>query len=141
MKKTTIVFMALLLLLAGAGAAGGAWVQAAAGSANASATTLVEATNLKSGKAKSGGNWEVTLCWIPSVSSFADGYEILRSTTSGSGYAVIATVSGGSSSSYTDTTVSANQDYYYVTRATKNLWRSPNSNETSENTKGGATTC
>lgn len=141
MKKATVVSMALLLLLAGAGAAGGAWVQGAAGSANASATTLVEATILKSGKAKSGNNWEVTLCWIPSVSSFADGYEILRSTTSGSGYAVIATVSGGSSSSYTDTTVSANQDYYYVTRATKNLWRSPNSNETSENTKGGATTC
>jgi hypothetical protein len=76
----------------------------------------------------------VVLAWTPSASTFADGYEILRSTTSGSGYASIATVAGGATSTYTDTTVGFLTTYFYVVQAKKLAWRSANSNQASVTT-------
>ncbi len=71
----------------------------------------------------------VNLSWTATASAFADGYQVLRSTTSGSGYASVGSVSGRTTSSFTDTTPAFLTTYYYVVRSTRNTWRSGNSNE------------
>jgi hypothetical protein len=58
----------------------------------------------------------VTLTWTASSSSNIDGYNVYRSTSSGSGYTQINS-SLISATSYTDTSVTAGQTYYYVTTA------------------------
>jgi fibronectin type 3 domain-containing protein len=57
----------------------------------------------------------VTLSWTASTSSVS-GYNVYRSTTSGSGYTKLnsSLVTG---TSYTDSTVAAATTYYYVTTA------------------------
>ncbi len=59
------------------------------------------------------GSAQVTLNWSSVFS--ATGYNIWRSTTSGSGYSLVA---GNSGTSYTDTGLVNNQTYYYVVTAT-----------------------
>jgi fibronectin type 3 domain-containing protein len=56
----------------------------------------------------------VDLTW--DASTDAVGYNIYRSTTSGSGYTKINTSLDGTTA-YTDNTVAAGQTYYYVTTA------------------------
>lgn len=68
------------------------------------------------------GNASVALSW--SASSGATSYTLLRSTTSGSGYASLTTTSG---TSYTDTAVSNGTTYYYVARASNSAGTSGNS--------------
>jgi hypothetical protein len=76
----------------------------------------------------------VNVTWVQTTSSFADGYEILRSTTNGSGYAVVGTVAGRATTAYADATVAFSTTYYYVVRAKRNAWRSVNSNQASVTT-------
>lgn len=64
------------------------------------------------------------LSWTATASTFADGYEILRSATAGGPYTAIGTVSGRLTTTYIDTTTVFAATYYYVVRATKLLWRS-----------------
>ena len=61
----------------------------------------------------------VALTWTASASANIAGYNVYRSTTSGSGYTQINS-SLVSSTSYTDTTVATGQTYYYVTTAVDN---------------------
>jgi fibronectin type 3 domain-containing protein len=56
----------------------------------------------------------VDLTW--NASADAVGYNVYRSTTSGSGYTMINS-SPNLTTAYTDNTVSAGQTYYYVTTA------------------------
>lgn len=77
----------------------------------------------------------VNLSWTPTTSTFADGYEIFRSTTNGGPYASIATV--GLVTAHTDSGVAASTTYYYVVKAKKNLWRSANSPQASVTTPNG----
>lgn len=78
---------------------------------------------------------QVVLTWTATTSAFADGYAILRSTTSGSGYSQIATIAGRSTATYTDTTPALSTTYYYVVKATKgSAWTSLASNEASVTT-------
>lgn len=75
---------------------------------------------------------QVTLTWTASTSAIADGYRVLRSVTSGTGYTQVASVSGQSTSTYTDTTVVVSTTYYYVVTAYQGTsWTSVNSNQTS----------
>ena len=76
----------------------------------------------------------VNLSWTATSSTFADGYVILRSTTNGSGYAQIASVAGRTTTTYIDGTPAFVTTYYYVVQATKNNWRSGNSNQASVTT-------
>ena len=69
------------------------------------------------------------LTWTATPDAYASGYDILRSTTSGSGYAVIASVSGRTTTTYTDTTVAPLTTYYYVVRAVAGAWTSANSDQ------------
>jgi hypothetical protein len=84
--------------------------------------------NLLSFKAK------ITLTWT--TVALADGYDIYRSTTSGSGYALITHVSPGSTASYVDHGLNTNTNYYYVLQSSKNNWRSVNSSQASAHTPG-----
>jgi hypothetical protein len=76
----------------------------------------------------------VNVTWVQTTSSFASGYDILRSTTNGSGYALVGSVAGRATTSFVDTTVTFSTTYYYVVRAKRNAWRSANSNQASVTT-------
>jgi chitinase len=67
----------------------------------------------------------VPLEWTPVLA--ATSYNVKRSTTSGSGYATIATVTGPG---YTDATVSSGVTYYYVVSAITNGTEGSNSAQT-----------
>lgn len=75
----------------------------------------------------SGSNKVITARWLPSFGATA--YDLLRSTTSGSGYTVIATNLTTAKTSYVDTTVSSGTTYYYVARAKNSAGTSSDSPE------------
>ena len=73
----------------------------------------------------SGSSKAITLRWQPSYG--ATGYDVLRSTTSGSGYTAIASNLTAGKTSYVDTAVTAGTTYYYVVRAKNSVGTSGNS--------------
>ncbi len=75
----------------------------------------------------SGSNKAITARWLASFG--ATGYDLLRSTTSGSGYSVIASNLPADKTSYADTTASPGTTYYYVARAKNSAGTSGNSPE------------
>ena len=86
--------------------------------ASATSTNCVVALSIK-----------VKVTWTATTSTFADGYQILRSSTNGGPYSVVGTVSGLNTVTYTDSSVTFSTTYYYVVRATKVNWTSGNSNQ------------
>lgn len=77
----------------------------------------------------------VVVSWTPTASTAADGYEIFRSTTSGGPYASAGTVSGRTTSSFTDPHVAFATTYHYVVQSKRIGWRSASSNEASITTR------
>jgi hypothetical protein len=75
------------------------------------------------------GGATVSLSWTPSASSWASGYELLRSATSGSGYTPVGTVTPAAASTTGDNP--APGTWHYVLRTTFNSWTSVLSNEAS----------
>jgi hypothetical protein len=69
----------------------------------------------------------ITVRWLPSFGATA--YDLLRSTTSGSGYAMLASNLSTARTSYVDTTAAAGTTYYYVVRAKNSVGASGNSPE------------
>lgn len=65
-----------------------------------------------------------TLTWTATPDTYATGYQVWRSTTSGSGYTQVASVTPQTTTTWTDNTVSALTTYYYVVRAVANSWTS-----------------
>ena len=76
------------------------------------------------------GGSSASLTWIASVDTYASGYEIWRSTVSGSGYALVGSVTPGSATSGTDNPGSIGT-FYYVLESVFQNWRSVNSNQAS----------
>jgi hypothetical protein len=74
---------------------------------------------------------EVEVTWTATASSFADGYQVFRSATSGGPYTPVGTVAGRTTTSFTDTDVTFLTTYHYVVQATRDLWRSVNSAQAS----------
>jgi fibronectin type 3 domain-containing protein len=72
-----------------------------------------------------GSGKAVTVRWLPSFG--ATSYDLLRSTTSGSGYTLIASDLAADKTSYMDAAVSAGTTYYYVARAKNSAGTSGNS--------------
>jgi predicted phage tail protein len=70
-----------------------------------------------------------TLTWTATPDTYATGYQVWRSTTSGSGYTQVASVTPRTTTTWTDTTVSPLTTYYYVVRAVANSWTSAFSNQ------------
>jgi len=75
------------------------------------------------------GDAEVYLSWSASISGDVTAQRIYRSTTSGSGYALINTIADNTTTSFTDTTVTNETPYYYIVRAFDGSQESANSNE------------
>jgi hypothetical protein len=69
----------------------------------------------------------VTLTWTPTTSSAATGYDVLRSSTSGSGYSVVGTVTPRTAT--TTTNSPGGGTWYYVLQSSLENWRSSNSNQ------------
>jgi Fibronectin type III domain len=67
----------------------------------------------------------VDLTWTASPSSFATGYEVLRASTSSGPFVAVATVTGSSTVSYTDTGLAALTTYHYRIRSRSAAWASP----------------
>ena len=111
---------------------------AAAQSHTISSGTLAAPTELTAvrGTCQILSSTRVDLSWTATSSTFADGYEIFRSTTDGGPYGSIATVSPWTTTTYVDTTVAFSMTYYYLVQATRNAWRSPDSNQASVTTPG-----
>jgi hypothetical protein len=72
-----------------------------------------------------GSSKAITVRWLPSFG--ATSYNLLRSTTSGSGYAAIASNLSTATTSYVDTTAAAGTTYYYVAQAANSAGTSGNS--------------
>lgn len=77
----------------------------------------------------------IVVSWTRTASTWADGYEVLRSTTSGGPYSVVGAVTGQATESYTDSPLAFSTNYYYVVRATKGAWRSATTAEVSRTTR------
>ena len=70
-----------------------------------------------------------SLAWTPSISTQATGYRLLRSTTAGTGYEQVKTVTPVSATSTTDTPGSGT--WHYVLDTYAGSWASPSSGEAS----------
>jgi len=76
-----------------------------------------------------GGVSQVTLNWMPAAGDLVQGYNVLRSTTTGGPYTTIATWIANASPNYTDTSVTNGTTYYYVVSANNQIGTSDNSVE------------
>lgn len=74
---------------------------------------------------------QVTLNWMTAAGDLAQGYNVLRSTTSGRPYATIASWNANTSPTYTDTSVANGTTYYYVVSASNQNGTSARSAEIS----------
>ncbi len=97
-------------------------------SAQASATPIapVQAPAAPTGLTATAGNMQVALAWT--TVNGATGYNIKRSTTSGSGYTQVGT---STTASYTDSGLTNGTTYYYVVEAVNSAGTSPASAEAS----------
>jgi hypothetical protein len=75
------------------------------------------------------GGSSVTLTWVPSADAYATGYAVYRSTTSGSGYAFVSSVTPGTAVTTTDSPGSGT--WFYTLLTTFEGWSSTASNEAS----------
>ena len=94
---------------------------------SATAGTLVLTSSTPAtpaGLMATGTTGSVLLSWNPSIS--ATSYNILRSVTSGTGFASLVSVSG---STYADAAVTNGTSYYYVIAAVNSVGTSPNSTQ------------
>ncbi|MEX2292937.1 MAG: hypothetical protein WD691_04050 [Acidimicrobiales bacterium] len=76
----------------------------------------------------------IRINWTASPSTWATGYEVQRSTTSGGPYSTIATVSGVGTVTYLNGSLPFSTTYHYVVRATKGNWRSASTTQVSRTT-------
>jgi hypothetical protein len=107
------------------------WNVSASRSQTVATGTLLAPTGLTAvnGACAASLYWHVNLSWTATTSTSADGYEILRSITSGGPYTPLGTVVGRTTTTFVDTTPTFTRSYFYVVRAKRNLWRSPDSNQ------------
>ena len=78
-----------------------------------------------------GGISQVNLNWTPAAGDLAQGYNVLRSTTSGGPYTNIVTWTANTSPNYTDTSAANNTTYFYVVSANNQSGTSARSVEVS----------
>ena len=79
--------------------------------------------------ASGSGADSISLSWTASASTYAGGYNIHRSLTSGSGYALVGSVVGRSTTSHLDSGLTCGTAYYYVLESYFQNWTSVYSSE------------
>lgn len=136
-RLTATVCLGVVFVMSGAGAAWASFSSQSTAAATYTTATLAAASALSASNVNCVlivGS-KVQLAWAATPSTFADGYEIDRGLLAGGPYTQVGTVSGQSTTTFTDNSVVASTQYRYVVRATKAAWRSPNSNEASITTQ------
>jgi hypothetical protein len=126
-RRSVAILLAVALVAAGAVAAPATlarFVDQGASSISLSTDTLAPPTSLATS-----GTTSTSLTWVPSTDTYAAGYQVYRSTTSGSGYGLIGSVTPGSASATTDAPGAGT--FYYVLRSYFQNWQSVNSNQAS----------
>jgi hypothetical protein len=78
---------------------------------------------------------DIRLDWTPTADTYASGYKVLRSTTSGGPYTEIGTATPYTATTHTDTCPGSGT-FYYVFRSYYENWESTNSNEASTSVSG-----
>ena len=71
----------------------------------------------------------VDLSWTPTTSPQVTGYQVLRRTGTGS-YTTVANLTGRTTSTYNDTTVTTSATYTYLVKAVRNSWYADSSTAT-----------
>lgn len=135
-RAVVVALLAVMVGLAGRGVTEGVWADAPGVGANALSTAELLAPTGPSATASCDGvgRAKVVLGWT--VAARADGYDVLRSTTNGGPYTNVQHVTGGSSVSASDRSLSTGTTYYYVLRTTRNNWTSANSSQVQATTPG-----
>jgi hypothetical protein len=131
-RTGALLAAAVVLILAATPVTLARLVDSATPTATFATDTLAPPTSLTAAAATG-----ATLTWTPTVDTYASGYEVLRSTTSGSGYAFVKSVTPRTATTTTDSP--GNGTFYYVMRSVFQQWRSVASNQASV-TIGSATT-
>jgi hypothetical protein len=128
MRRPTLLIVASIVLAGSLSAAPVTLARFTASPASAASFatgSILPPTNLSA--SVSGGT--VTLTWTPTTSGVVTGYAVRRSTTSGSGYTTIATVTPRSATTTTDSPGTGT--FYYVLRSVFQNWDSVASSEAS----------
>ena len=111
-----------------------------AASNEASATTQAASANPPAApsnlSATASSSSQINLTWLDNATD-ETGYVVERSTTSGSGFANIATL-GANATSFTNTGLAASTTYFYRVRASNSAGNSAASNEASATTQASA---
>ncbi|MGH2727903.1 MAG: hypothetical protein ACRDKS_13105 [Actinomycetota bacterium] len=129
MRTRASVTLASLLVVVSAGAAFAFFTDSAPVGGNSFATATLQPPTGLAATASCQGLFtaKIVLSWTSA--SLADGYDVYRSTTNGGPYSNIAHVTGGSTTTYTNTNLNTGTTYYYVLRSTRNSWTSVNSSQ------------
>jgi hypothetical protein len=127
LRKLSILFLlaGLALVLAAALQQGGLGLSTDAFSNGSNAFTA-DTLNAPTGLTATGGS-SISLSWTATSDTYASGYHVLRSTTSGGSYTQIAQVTPRTTTTYVDSPGAGG--YYYVVRAYYQNWESVDSNQ------------
>ncbi len=93
------------------------------------ATLHPPTTLFASASCDGGGTAKVTLGWAETLSTFADGYDIYRSSTDGAPYAKIDRVIGRTTTAFANQGLAVGTTYFYIVRSTANNWTSVDSDQ------------
>lgn len=77
----------------------------------------------------------IVVSWTKTASTWADGYQVLSSTTNGGPYTVAATVAGRDTQTATISGLPFVTTHYFVVRATKAQWRSTSTAQVARTTR------
>lgn len=137
MRRCLVAVAAFLAPLLIGHAAWALWTDDATASASYTTASLAAPTNpaTAAGVCTLVVGDRIDVSWTATASTWADGYEVLRSTTAGGPYSVAGTVVGQAVTTYTDGPLAFSTTYYYVVRSTKNNWRSADTAEVSRTTR------
>ena len=141
-RTFSLAVVAVVLALAvGAGGFLAAWAATFTDQASVTDNTFtIDTLDPPTGLTASVVGSDIRLDWTSTVDTYATGYKVLRSTTSGGPYTEIDTVTPYTETTYTDTSPGSGT-FYYVLRSYYENWESADSNEVSASViafRGGA---
>lgn len=95
-----------------------------------STATLEPPTGLSAAASCDGSNTaRITINWTATSSTFADGYDIYRSSIEGGPYTQIDHVTGRTTTTQANSGLATSTTYFYVVQSTASSWTSVNSNQ------------